>query len=207
MEDYDYQELLGFNIDRLFHNKRKGHSRKEIIKDWKDLCKYYEKEYLFHLVHNAIRESKVARNRADTSKEVLQLLVPEIHVVYKLFLNGVLVYIGSTSDLYSRTCDHIRDGKEFDKVEIVIIKEEDKLPLEHHMILEYRPPLNKVVYLKEADKWCGDVPEFKQPIEIDRFLVPCTRMDIGCDVRKAKYYMSNGILIPKTFKPHYNKNN
>lgn len=200
MEELEY---LQWNIDRLFSTKRKGNSKREILDSWRELCNYFERCYLFYMLHNALRREKVATNKISLSKELLSSLVPSIPTVYKLYSKRKLVYIGSTINLYTRCLQHKRDGKEFDDVEIALTNKNIMLPLEHKLILHYQPILNKEVSLKEVNNWEGVIPRFEQPTNIDRYLVPCTHLDIQSQTRKDKYFMSNGILIPKTFKPYY----
>lgn len=196
-------EFLSSSIDKLYSNKRKGHSREDINKDWDLLLKYYDKKYLFITLHNATREEKPARSKVSITKELLVKVLPDIHTIYKLFNKGDLVYIGSTINLNNRAKDHRNAGKVFDEVKIALVSEKEKLILENYLILQEQPPLNKTVDLGLAKKWNGTIPTFKNPLDVEASLIPSTHLEYETMTYKDKFFLCRGVLIPKTVKPYY----
>ena len=201
-EDEDF-EFLFSNIDRLFSNKRKGHTKEDINKDWDLLVKHYDKKYLFTILHNATREEKPAKSKVGIAKDLLVKVLPDIPTIYKLFNKGELVYIGSTINLNNRAKDHRNAGKVFDEVKITLVSEKEKLILENHLILKEQPPLNKTVDLGLAKKWNGTIPTFKHPLDVEAPLIPSTHLEYETMTYKDKFFLCRGILIPKTVKPYY----
>lgn len=202
VENIDF-EFLFSNIDRLFSNKRKGNTKEDIHKDWDLLLKYYDKSYLFVMLHNAIREEKPAKSKIGIAKDLLNKAMPDIPTIYKLFHKGSLVYIGSTINLNKRVKDHKNSGKIFDEVKIALVAEKDKLKLENYLILKEQPPLNKSIDLGFAKKWKGTEPVFKNPLDITAQLVPSTHLEYETKEYMDKFYLCRGILIPKTVKAYY----
>jgi hypothetical protein len=75
-------------------------------------------------------------------------VIPTGPGTYAIYINGALVYIGSSCNLRSRLRDHFRSGR-FSGAVTVKIKEtysgEGARVIERRMITRLRPPMNHVV--------------------------------------------------------------
>jgi hypothetical protein len=63
--------------------------------------------------------------------------------VYLLFLDGKLVYIGSSRNLPNRVAEHRLNGRPFDQVFYIGAKDGERLALERILIRSMRPPQNR----------------------------------------------------------------
>lgn len=81
----------------------------------------------------------------------MRLLRKNEGYIYKLYYEGVLQYIGKTTDLQLRLRTHTKD-KVFDRVEVAVVRIDDIECLEMSLIFELNPPLNKSKIVALAEK-------------------------------------------------------
>lgn len=92
----------------------------------------------------------------------MRLLKKNEGYLYKLYFEGVLQYIGKTTQLQTRLHTHTKT-KVFDKVEVAVVGLDVLEKLEMSLIMEFNPPLNKTkitslaAYGDEARKQCGQI--------------------------------------------------
>jgi hypothetical protein len=64
--------------------------------------------------------------------------------VYFLISNGRIVYVGQSRFIRERISTHLRDGKKFDRVYVIVCDDEDgALLIEKKYIAHFAPALNK----------------------------------------------------------------
>lgn len=142
-----------------------------------------------------------------TLYETIDQLIPKSYIVYKLFLKGELVYIGSTTDINSRLSAHAKD-KVFDNVNICLTESKDyMLKLEQKLILVTSPPLNKGCNLSDANKYCGNL-EDEQFIEYEDYyqelkVKPSQSRQIQDLMRNSLCKFPSKIIKPKNGKRAY----
>lgn len=82
---------------------------------------------------------------------VIDAVKPLKFYVYVLTLDGEVVYIGSSTDLYTRLISHGVD-KDFNGIMLQeVYNKQDMLTLEMYLIDKYRPPLNKALNMRLAN--------------------------------------------------------
>jgi hypothetical protein len=87
-------------------------------------------------------------------KDIFQVTPADVRGVYFLFLNEEIVYIGQSTNVYTRIQAHVNQGeKVFNKVFVQIVPEEiNLLAVEKHWILKYRPRYNYETHAKTCER-------------------------------------------------------
>lgn len=93
-----------------------------------------------------------------TNKELVKFFnkfSPKLYCVYRLYLKGSCVYVGSSYDIVNRIINHFKD-KQFDFVDVCVKEtKEEMLCLEHTLIDNLKPKYNKSSNLKWMGKYSG----------------------------------------------------
>lgn len=107
-----------------------------------------------------LRRRFLKLKNAELCKFIKEFL-PRNYVVYKLYADEELVYVGVSCDVHNRISTHHRD-KNFNKV-VVCAKntKEEALNLENTLIHNHLPKYNKSAILSRVQKYKGDLSDEK----------------------------------------------
>ena len=166
-----------------------------------------DKEELYGRLLEQIVSVKPIRGRGFSSQEVLDLLRPKLHFVYKLYKNGTLVYIGYSGGVNNRLKDHLRE-KDID--EIALCKCPTKAiadKLENSLILSLQPEYNKVVNLRLAKLHVEWDYTFVSAEDMNYKLIPAISFLRGSDNIKGYLYQQGMYLRnDNNVTPHWEIN-
>tara|TARA_R110000850_G_scaffold257725_1_gene384132 strand:- start:998 stop:1639 length:642 start_codon:yes stop_codon:yes gene_type:complete len=202
------REVWDFIIKVLYETPEPKYRNKVFIKEAK--CKIknvMDKEELYGRLLEQIVSVKPIRGRGFSSQEVLDLLRPKLHFVYKLYKNGTLVYIGYSGGVNNRLKDHLRE-KDID--EIALCKCPTKAiadKLENSLILSLQPEYNKVVNLRLAKLHVEWDYTFVSAEDMNYKLIPAISFLRGSDNIKGYLYQQGMYLRnDNNVTPHWEIN-
>lgn len=141
----------------------------------------------------------VSRNvpRIAVLRSLLCIYKPRFYYVYKLYKGANLVYIGSTKGLSSRMAQHSKTEKDFDKVLITRLSDEQEmLALEQYLIYKEDPPENKVVSLALARSYRSEVPLFEDLLEYEPRLMEAFCLDNKLGEMIGQRMPCNYLMLP-----------
>lgn len=141
----------------------------------------------------------VSRNvpRIAVLRSLLCIYKPRFYYVYKLYKGTQLVYIGSTKGLSSRMSQHSKTDKDFDKVFITRLSDEQEmLALEQYLIYKEDPPENKVVSLALARSYKSEIPVFENLLEYQPRLMEAFCLDNKLGEMIGQRRSCNYLMLP-----------
>ena len=148
---------------------------------------------------NILVDIYVSRNvpRIAVLRSLLCVYKPRFYYVYKLYKGTNLVYIGSTKGLSSRMAQHSKTDKDFDRVLITRLSEEQEmLALEQYLIYKEDPPENKVVSLALARAYKSEVPLFEDLLEYEPRLMEAFCLDNKLGKMIGQRGSCNYLMLP-----------
>lgn len=114
------------------------------------LPKYFKGMEQSELLNHTLTFSEKFTCFTKILRPVVDKLKPKMYTVYLLECNGLVVYVGKSSDVCSRLNTHAKD-KEFDQVSIITLLDESSQSLcENSLILKYLPKYNKNLNISDA---------------------------------------------------------
>ncbi len=155
----------------------------------KDIVEYF----------NILVDIYMSRNvpRIAVLRNLLGIYKPRFYYVYKLYKGDQLVYIGSTKGLSSRMSQHSKTDKDFDKVLITrLTDEQEMLALEQYLIYKEDPPENKVVNLALARSYVSEVPLFEDLLEYEPRLMEAFCLDNKLGEMIGQRRSCNYLMLP-----------
>lgn len=163
-----------------------------LIKYNKKINKYQDKDLTLDYLCSLVLQEDICKIKEDVLYETINTLLPKEYVVYTLYLSGELIYVGSSYTINSRIQQHTKD-KSFDNVKVCIKNtKSEMLQLEHKLISEYKPRLNKDCNLSLASQYLSDIND-EVFIEYEKYV---QELKVGFDVTKE---------VRKTFRDDYFK--
>lgn len=124
----------------------------------------------YDIICSVYKQRRVLMLKNEEIVSFINKFRPEYFSVYQLIREGVVVYVGSSTNIESRIVSHTKD-KDFDEV-IVCVKDtkEEMLNLENALIFKFRPEYNKSANLRRVEAYGAD-PYDEDFIRLEDLLV------------------------------------
>lgn len=109
---------------------------------------------------NTIEINGIGFKKKTLYYRLLREFTPIFYFVYRLYKDGTIIYIGSSTNLDSRIKAHMKD-KDFDLIDVCLCEDkEHMLRLEHYNIMITTPILNSDMNLNYARDYNKDNKDF-----------------------------------------------